>query len=896
VTTTLALGLESAGGSPFEDLRTWGQRPAVNTGSVSLSYADLADRVDAQRELFGPARRLVLLTGDNDLDALVAYLAALAAGQAVIMVPGDHPQHLASLVDRYDPDVVCSAAAGWRPDWRREDSAHELHPGLALLLSTSGSTGSPKLVRLSSANLRANAASIASYLDITERDRAITSLPLHYCYGLSVVNSHLMTGAGLVLTNASVVDPGFWHLAADCGATSFAGVPYTFELLDQTEFSELDLPDLRYVTQAGGRMSPERVLRYSELGQRRGWDFYVMYGQTEATARMAYLPPELATAHPTAIGVPVPGGSLRIDPAAECPEPGAGELVYSGPNVMMGYANAPSDLRLGSSLGELRTGDLARQTSDGVFEIIGRKSRFAKVFGSRIDLDDLERHLSDTGVNARCVSAADSIWVFVERRRHSEAARQRVAGFCGLPLHSVQGAHVEAMPTTPSGKPDYGALERHADLIVASTASRRPQPRHTVTAAELRDLYAHLLGRPDATVESTFVSLGGDSLSYVELSVRLGDALGHLPRDWHTQPVMQLAGAAPTIERAPSASPAPRRRLRSRAATIETSVLVRALAIVLIVANHSNVVAWYGGAHVLLGVAGYNFARFQLTASQRLDRVRQTLSSVLRIAVPSIAWIGSVAIFTGTYDAKTAVFLNGLLGSDNWTVQWQFWFLEALVWMLLALVALLAIPRIDQLERRAPFGFALAIVAAALVVRYASVGVEAGPTERYMPSIVAWCFALGWAAARATTAPQRLLVTVIMVAATVGFFDDLRREATIIVCLAALLWLPSVRAPRLATTVLGVLASSSLYVYLTHWQVYPHLEVDHPLLAVLASFAVGIVYWRAVGAIHARVRPLAFRRLGPEARPGRAARQWAGAWPSLAGPRKRSASRGLSRG
>ncbi len=231
----------------------------------------------------------MLLAGANTVDALVVYLAALAAGHPVLLAPHDRPDFLRSLTDAYDPDVV--AFPDGTLDERRAGSAHTLHPDLALLLSTSGSTGSPKLVRLSHENLRSNAESIAAYLDIRPGDRAATTLPMHYCYGLSVVNSHLLRGAGLILTDLSVADDRFWALFRDARGTALAGVPYTFELLDRVGFADMRLPSLRYVTQAGGRLPADRVARYAALGRRRGWDLVVMYGQTEATARMAYLPP-----------------------------------------------------------------------------------------------------------------------------------------------------------------------------------------------------------------------------------------------------------------------------------------------------------------------------------------------------------------------------------------------------------------------------------------------------------------------------------------------------------------------------------------------------------------------------------------------------------------------------
>ncbi|HEU5108877.1 MAG TPA: AMP-binding protein, partial [Micromonosporaceae bacterium] len=292
---------------PFvRDLARHGDAPALITEDGTVTYAELAPRVDDFARRLGPGRRLVLLAGRNEPDAVVAYLGALAGGHPLLLTPDD-PAAVDSLVAAYDPDVVVRRAARrWTVRDRRPGSAHDPHPDLVLLLSTSGSTGSPKLVRLSAANLAANAEAIAEYLDLRGTDRAATTLPMHYCYGLSVVNSHLVRGGGLILTDRSVTDPSFWKLFRRAAGTAFAGVPYTFDLLDRVGFEELDLPHLRYVTQAGGRLAPERVARYAALGRRRGWRLFVMYGQTEATARMAYLPPDLAETRPQAIGRPIP--------------------------------------------------------------------------------------------------------------------------------------------------------------------------------------------------------------------------------------------------------------------------------------------------------------------------------------------------------------------------------------------------------------------------------------------------------------------------------------------------------------------------------------------------------------------------------------------------------------
>ncbi|TDC64344.1 AMP-dependent synthetase, partial [Micromonospora sp. KC207] len=440
-------------------LGSHGDRPAVLTADGRLSYRELADRVAELAAHLGTARRLVLLAGANRVDELVAYLAALTAGHPLLLAPGDNDAATAALERAYDPDVVLRRVHGaLTVDERRPASRHELHPELALLLSTSGSTGSPKLVRLSRANLQANAEAIAAYLRVRHTDRAATTLPMHYCYGLSVVNSHLLRGAALVLTNRSVADRDFWELFRAARGTALAGVPYTFELLDRVGFAEMHLPHLRYVTQAGGRLDPDRVTRYAALGRRRGFDLFVMYGQTEATARMAYLPPHLAATRPEAIGVPIPGGSFRLRPLPDRPEPDTGELVYTGPNVMLGYARTPADLALGRAVEELRTGDVARRAPDGLYEIVGRVGGLAKVFGLRVDLARVEEQLAARGVAACCVGTDRELVVAATGGPDVQRVRRLAAAAAGLPARAVRVHPVAELPRLGNGKPDRAAL------------------------------------------------------------------------------------------------------------------------------------------------------------------------------------------------------------------------------------------------------------------------------------------------------------------------------------------------------------------------------------------------------------------------------------------------------
>lgn len=841
-----------------DDLGAHGNQVALVTAEESITYAELDERVRDLVVRLGPARRLVLLGAGNAIEPIVAYLAALRGGHPVLLVPGDNDDSIRVLAAAYDPDVVINARNGWDIEERRTESAHQLHPDLALLLSTSGSTGSPKLVRLSRQNLLANAESIAQYLGITKDHRAATTLPMQYCYGLSVINSHLHSGAGLVLTELSVVDRCFWDLFTAAGATSFAGVPHTFELLNRAGFASMSLPTLRHVTQAGGRMNPETVCRYAALGEREGWEFFVMYGQTEATARMAYLPPALATSRPETIGIPIPGGDFTIDAPDD---DGVGELVYRGANVMLGYAEHPRDLALGASIEELRTGDLARQTPEGLYQVMGRTSRFIKLFGLRIDLDHVERLVAQHGLAAMCTGDDNNVMLAVEAGADVAGIKRLVSNYLGLPHRRVLVVEFDELPRLSNGKPDHLSVRRRAAEAhdaPRTTTIRKPESPPSDHRAAVRAGFSEVLDT-DASDEDSFVSLGGDSLSYVEMSLRLEEILGFLPRDWHMTPIGQLS---------PS-------RTRSRLVRqTETSAVLRGVAILLIVGTHTTLWHLPGGAHALLAVAGHNFARFQLRSANKV-------SSIARIALPAMCWIGIVAATGDRYSWPSALLVNGQLGAPD--ALWGYWYIEALVQILIPLSLIFGISGVRRLESRWPFSVALAVVLMALAVRFDVLALEVAHYRTSRPHEVLWLFAIGWAAARATGPAGRLLVSMLAIAAVPGFFGEPQREAIVIGGILLMTWLPTISLPWPLNRLVGTVGGASLYIYLTHWQVYPPLSRLHgPALATAGSIAAGVAIWlvaRRMGGLFegllARARTqlpvfgrLAMPRRQPEGIPG----------------------------
>lgn len=848
------------------DLARHGARTALRHGPggrESLSYETLAAQVRQVADALSTDgdRRLVLIAADNTVGSLVHHLAALSVGHVPLLVPSGS-EHLQGWLRRWDPDLVVAPEGGrTRLTHRRQHSGHRLHPDLALLLTTSGTTGSPRLVRLSRENVQSNAEAIAETLGVQPDDVAATTLPMAYCYGLSVLHSHLLRGAEVVLTGLSVTDPCFWALAREQRVSTFAGVPYTFELLERVGEQHLDLPHLRYVTQAGGAMPAERVRHWAEVGRRQGWSLVTMYGQTEATARMAVLPPELVEGHAGAVGVTVPGGTLSIEPASDAPggeDTGGevGELVYRGPNVMLGYADDPADLGRGRTVTELRTGDLARVGPAGMAVIVGRCSRLAKVGGVRVDLSHLEGTLADEGLRACCVEVDGRVGVLVENAPDLEAVTARVTRACGLPATRVRVRPVAALPRRPHGKPDLPAAAALLGQAAAETGGQ-PGAGPVDRAAAVVALYARLLGRPDAGPRDSFVELGGDSLSYVEVSLHLERRLGRLPPDWHLRSARELAGA--------TAAPA----LRSGPSRVATDTVLRAAAVFTVLAAHAGAISLPGGAHLLLLLAGYHTARFHLTPAPARERSRRVLSTLRRIVLPTVAWLGVVTLVAGEYGWRTVLLVYSATGQPRFGPDWRFWFIEAIVVVLMGLALLVRIPVLDRWERRAPFAVALTVLAVGLLPRYHLLATEDGGARlQFTPTLAVWMFALGWAAARASSAGRRLCVTTVGLVALLGYFDDTTRTVWVAVGLCLLVWVRDVPVPRLLVPVLGAVAAASLHIYLVQFQVYPLFQEVSPWSAVLAALVVGVAYrwlWQAatrrVGRVRARTSKAATRQV-----------------------------------
>ncbi|AVO28927.1 AMP-binding protein [Stenotrophomonas maltophilia] len=459
---------------PFWNLEKHGKRIALIDGEQSLDFITLAHAADAHAARLPDGRGMGLLCVPSDVDAVALYLGALRSGRQVplLLQPDTDPTLLGALVEHYQPDWVASPeqpATGYRTVYEGQALSLHLrntaaaldppHPDLALLLSTSGSTGSSKLVRLSFSGLDANASAIVDYLGLHADDRAITTLPLAYSFGMSILNSHLAVGGSVVLSEDSLMTREFWDSARRHRITSLSGVPATFEILRRMGLARLQLPSLRMLTQAGGRLRDELVAHFAESSQAHGLEFFVMYGQTEASPRISYVPAARIIEKVGSIGIPVPGGHMQVDATT-------GELIYSGPNVMMGYATTRADLAKGDELqGVLRTGDLARVDEDGFHYITGRAKRFLKISGNRVNLDEVEAMLSAAlSQQIVCSGDDDDLVAFSHGAQVAEQAqvRQLVQERYKLFGGHVRTLHLDALPLMASGKVDYQSLRQMA--------------------------------------------------------------------------------------------------------------------------------------------------------------------------------------------------------------------------------------------------------------------------------------------------------------------------------------------------------------------------------------------------------------------------------------------------
>ena len=463
------------------DLLKHGENPCLVGDERSYSYFEIHKEVLLIKPFLGD-RSLILCLCENSIPSLVGYISFMVHDQVPILVEGaQKTEVLLNTIANYLPDYIW--AQNSRLDslpegeviYRLEtyvllklanpsNAGSKVNDQLQMLLTTSGSTGSSKFVRLSRDNLIANAASIIEYLQICAEDVAPMILPYSYSFGLSIINTHLLAGASIIVSKLTPLSKDFWELVQQKRITSLSGVPYTFEMLKRIKFERFELNSIRYLSQAGGKMTKEGLDYLRKVSMEKGWRCFVMYGQTEATARMSYLPAECFDLKLGCIGRPVPGGNFSIIDVAGNNIKSSfiqGELVYTGANVAMGYATGKEDLTRGDDWnGTLQTGDIGYRDEQGFYYITGRLKRFIKIFGNRVSLDEVEVLLQTAFSDCEfiCLGYDDCLKISYKGEVSRDELVAYVSRQLGIHRSAIKCNEITEIPRLSNGKVNYGSF------------------------------------------------------------------------------------------------------------------------------------------------------------------------------------------------------------------------------------------------------------------------------------------------------------------------------------------------------------------------------------------------------------------------------------------------------
>ena len=450
----------------------------IDEEGVKTTYADLNNFSKILTKHI-PSRSLILTLNKNSIGSIVGYFSFINNELVPLMIDAKTDIQLINrLINKYKPKYL------WLPNNKIIDFPNtvlvyelldycllkfenhkisDIHKDLGILLTTSGSTGSPKTVKISYKNMHSNALSIIKYLSLKSNEKPITTLPMSYSFGLSIINSHWLVGATILLTSRTIFEKEFWRFLKREKATSISGVPYTYDILNKLRFTRMELPHLKTLTQAGGKINETLQKQFAEFCKKNKKRFFVMYGQTEATARMSYLPDNEALTKIGSIGIPIPGGkfSLLNENGKKIEKINTvGELIYEGGNVCMGYAESMEDLSENDkNKGKLFTGDLAKIDEDGFYYIVGRKKRFLKIFGNRVNLDEIESILKEITTDCACTGNDEKIIIYVTENLKHEKIREFISVKTGL-HHSIFSINViDEIPKNSSGKTIYSELK-----------------------------------------------------------------------------------------------------------------------------------------------------------------------------------------------------------------------------------------------------------------------------------------------------------------------------------------------------------------------------------------------------------------------------------------------------
>ena len=416
------------------------------------------------------SRKLALLASNNSSEFLQIYLTFLRKDIVIMLIDYNTNQNtINKIIDAYKPFYIFfkkekfKSLKNYKITHNLEENviyerktriSYQIFDNLSLLLSTSGSTGSQKFVRVSKKNLISNTKNICKYLQIKKNHRTITTLPPNYTYGLSILNTHIFMGASICLNKSSVMEKNFWKTSNKYKINNFGGVPFHFEILKKLKFSKKKIKSLQYITQAGGHLEKKTKKYFANDAKKNNYKFIVMYGQVEATSRISYLPFEKLEDKFESVGISIAEGKINIHPETH-------EIIYEGPNVTLGYAFSFRDLKKGDeNNGKINTGDLGKFDSDGYLKIFGRKNRDIKIFGHRINLDEIENILKNKGFDCPCIGEDNKLIIFLKKNNNQTNISNYLRKKLKINSKIFKFIKIREYPLNTSGKISYPSLRK----------------------------------------------------------------------------------------------------------------------------------------------------------------------------------------------------------------------------------------------------------------------------------------------------------------------------------------------------------------------------------------------------------------------------------------------------
>ena len=446
----------------------------------NLTYKKVLIETDKIREKI-KKRSLILIVSENSLGSLLAYIFCIINNHVGIIVDlKTTKQNILKIFKDYQPNYifiskknnsifkkVCSEKYIFFDQSLMKNKLtkeKKMNKNLSLLLSTSGSMGSIKFVKLSTSNLKYNTDSIINYLKINKKDSAITNLPISYSYMLSIINTHFEVGGSIVISKYSLVEKKFWETLKNSKSTSFNGVPYTYEMLSKIGLKNIKIDTLKYLTLAGGKLENDKLKEIIKFCKKNNLNFFSMYGQTEASPRISYLKPEFSQKKIGSIGKGIPGSKMYIinNTGKKILKPFVeGEIICEGKNVFMGYSKDYNDLKNANEENyKLKTGDLGYFDKNGFFYITSRISRIAKIFGNRVDLGALESLMSQKSYKVACLSDNKIVFIFIEKKYNKTNLINTISKITNLSINSFELIKLKYLPRTANNKISYSELKK----------------------------------------------------------------------------------------------------------------------------------------------------------------------------------------------------------------------------------------------------------------------------------------------------------------------------------------------------------------------------------------------------------------------------------------------------